>query len=154
MAQTHDHRGTILPQETNFDNSDQPGIAQPYSQSEIEDLLFGDDRPVADRLARLQEMREEAIIRESGDWGDEDPAAMLDEIDRAIEQLSGRQLSSDDNFALEPGMAEDPQDHLHALAPDDIDAQQALIGEDEFYEDDEDGPADDEQWAGSAEFRH
>lgn len=154
MAQMHDHRGTLLPQETNFDNADQPGIAQPYSQSEIEDLLFGDDRPVEERLARLHEIREEAAIRESGDWGDEDPAAMLVEIDRAIEELGSRQMSSDDNFLLESGVAEDPQNHLHTLAPDDVDAQQALIGEDEFYEEDEDGPADDDHWAGSEEFRH
>lgn len=154
MAQTHDHRGTLLPQETNFDNADQPGIAQPYSQSEIEDLVFGDERSVEERLARLREIRDEASIRESGDWGDDDPAAMLVEIDRAIEELSSRQSTSDENYGVEAGTAEDPANHLHTLAPDDVDAQQALIGEEEFYEEDEDGPVDDDQWAGSPEFRH
>lgn len=72
MAQMH-HRGGLVPQETNFDNADQAGIAQPYSQSEIEDLLYGDDRPVDERLARLREMREETAIRESGDWGMKTP---------------------------------------------------------------------------------
>lgn len=159
MAQMH-HRGTLVPQETNFDNADQAGIAQPYSQSEIEDLLYGDDRPVEERLARLREMRDESAIRESGDWGDEDPAAMLDELDRAIEELSGDAEASDDNFGLADAVLDDPANHSHALAPDDVDALERLAGEsleddeDGFYEEDEDGPADDDHWAGSEEFRH
>lgn len=159
MAQMH-HRGTLVPQETNFDNADQAGIAQPYSQSEIEDLLYGDDRPVEERLARLREMRDESAIRESGDWGDEDPAAMLDELDRAIEELSGDAEASDDNFGLADAVLDDPTNHSHALAPDDVDALERLAGEsleddeDGFYEEDEDGPADDDHWAGSEEFRH
>jgi len=153
MAQTHEHGG-VLPQETNFDNADQPGISQPYTQSEIEDLVFNGTLSVEERLARLREMRDEAATRESGDWGDGDPAVMMDEIDRAIEELSGDQSSSDDNLPLEPGLSDDPSDHLHVLSPDDVDAQQALTGEDEFYDEEEDGPADDDQWAGSEEFRH
>ncbi|MET0438722.1 MAG: hypothetical protein ABW043_14625 [Devosia sp.] len=159
MAQMH-HRGTLVPQETNFDNADQAGIAQPYSQSEIEDLLYGDDRPVDERLARLREMRDESAIRESGDWGDEDPAAMLDELDRAIEELSGDREASDDNFGVADAVLDDPANHSHALSPDDVDALEQLAGEsleddeDGFYEEDEDGPADDDHWAGSEEFRH
>lgn len=159
MAQMH-HRGTLVPQETNFDNADQAGIAQPYSQSEIEDLLYGDDRPVEERLARLREMRDEAAIRESGDWGDEDPASMLDELDRAIEELTGDSQASDDNFGIQDVVLDDPANHSHALAPDDVDALERLAGEsieddeDSFYEEDEDGPADDDHWAGSEEFRH
>jgi hypothetical protein len=153
MAQTHDHGG-VLPQETNFDNADQPGIAQPYSQTEIEDLVFNGALSVEERLTQLREMRDEAAARESGDWGDQDPATMMDEIDRAIEELSGDQSTSDDNFALEAGLSDDPSDHLHALAPDDIDAQQALTGEDAFYDEEEEGPVDDDHWAGSEEFRH
>jgi hypothetical protein len=147
------HRGTIVSQETNFDNADQAGIAQPYSQSEIEDLLYGDDRPVAERLARLREMRDENAIRESGDWGDEDPASMLDELDRAIEELSGDSESSDDNFGLADAVVDDPADHSHTLSPDDEDALRALSGEGQdedgeeaFYEDAEEGPADDDHW--------
>lgn len=153
MAQTHEHGG-VLPQETNFDNADQPGISQPYTQSEIEDLVFNGTLSVEERLARLREMRDEAATRESGDWGDGDPAVMMDEIDRAIEELSGDQSASDDNLPLEPGLSDDPSDHLHVLSPDDVDAQQALTGEDEFYDEEEDGPVDDDQWAGSEEFRH
>ncbi len=154
MAQNHDHPGSLVPQETNFDNADTPGIAQPYSQSEIEELLYGDDRPVEDRVARLREMRDELAARESGDFGDEDPAAMLDEIERAIEELQGDADNLDETGDTAAVMSADPADHLDALSPDDVEAREALTGEDEFYEEEEDGPVDDDNvWQGSNEFK-
>lgn len=131
MAQQHDHPGSLVPQETNFDNADTPGIAQPYSQTEIEDLLYGDDRPVADRVARLREMRDELAARESGDFGDEDPAAMLNEVDRALEELLGDADNLDETGDTAAFMSADPADHLDALSPDDVDARAALTGDDD-----------------------
>ncbi|WIY53342.1 hypothetical protein O9Z70_02050 [Devosia sp. YIM 151766] len=154
MVQQHDHPGSLVPQETNFDNADNPGIAQPYSQIEIEDLLYGSDRPVADRLERLREIRAEASIRESGDFGGQDPASMLDELDRAIEELQRDINNMDETGDAAAIMSADPADHLDTLSPDDVDARTALIGEDEFYEEEEDGPVDDDNiWQGSDEFR-
>jgi hypothetical protein len=149
MAQMHD-RGTLVPQETNFDNADQVGIAQPYSQTEIEDLLYSSDQPTEGRLARLREMRDELAARESADWGEEDPAAMIDEIDRAIDELSGDAEASDENFELADVLVDDPADHSHALAPDDVDALTELSGigedgeetEESIYEDAEDADDD------------
>jgi hypothetical protein len=159
MAQHHDHHGTMVPQDTNFDNADQPGIAQPYSQTEIEDLLYGGDRPASERLARLKELRDEAAIRESGDWGDQDPAAMLDELDRAIDELSATIANGDDaeTYAgLATNFDNDPEDRLDALSPDDEDARHAIEGdEDEAFFDDEeeDNALEDEIWDGGDEFR-
>ena len=153
MVQNHDHPGSLVPQETSFDNADTPGIAQPYSQSEIEDLLYGDDRPARDRLERLREMRTEAAARESGDFGGQDPVSLLEELDRAIAELQRDLDNTDDTGNVDVSMAADPADHLDALAPDDTEAREALIGEDEFYEEDEDGPVDDDHvWHGSEEF--
>lgn len=155
MAQHHDHHGTMVPQQTNFDNADQPGIAQPYSQSEIEDLLYGDDRPAVERLARLREMRDESAIRESGDWGDQDPAAMLDELDRAIDELSATMANADDtNDYADLDAPLDRDDRLDMLSPDDDDARHAIEGDDEeeFFEDDDQGPIEETQWDGSDEF--
>lgn len=157
MAQHHDHHGTMVPQQTNFDNADQPGIAQPYSQSEIEDLLYGDDRSAAERLARLRELRDEASIRESGDWGDQDPAAMLDELDRAIDELSATIANADDNadYAdLDAPLTRDSDDRLDALSPDDEEARHAIEGdaEDAFFEEDDLGPIEETPWDGSDEF--
>lgn len=158
MAQHHDHHGTMVPQDTNFDNADQPGIAQPYTQSEVEDLLYGDDRPASERLARLRELRDESSIRESGDWGDQDPAAMLDELDRAIDELSATIANADDNadFAgLATTFDNDPADRLDALSPDDEDARQAIEGDEAvFFDDDEEEDSlEEETWDGGDEFR-
>jgi len=159
MAQHHDHHGTMVPQDTNFDNADQPGIAQPYTQSEVEDLLYGDDRPASERLARLRELRDESTIRESGDWGDQDPAAMLDELDRAIDELSATIANADDNadFAgLATTFDNDPADRLDALSPDDEDARQAIEGDEAAFfgdDDEEDDSLEEEAWDGGDEFR-
>lgn len=154
MAQHHDHHGSMVPQDTNFDNADQPGIAQPYTQSEVEELLYGDDRPASERLARLRELRDESAIRESGDWGDQDPAAMLDELDRAIDELSATLANSDDNDAY-AGLAttfdNDPTDRLDALSPDDDEARSAIAGDED--DEDEDDSLEEEVWDGGAEFR-
>jgi hypothetical protein len=149
MAQHHDHSGTMVPQETNFDNADQPGIAQPYSQSEVEELLYGEDRPASERLARLRELRAESAARESADWGDEDPAALLDEIDRAIDELSASIANQDDTSGyngLDTVFDADPADRLDALAPDDVDARHAIESDDYYNEEDELGPLGDDEW--------
>lgn len=157
MAQHHDHHGTMVPQDTNFDNADQPGIAQPYTQSEVEELLYGNDRPASERLARLRELREESAIRESGDWGDQDPAAMLDEIDRAIDELSATIANADDNedFAgLATTFDADPAERLDTLSPDDEETRRAIEGDEEAFFDDEDDEAlEEENWDGGEEFR-
>jgi len=157
MAQHQDHRGTMVPQRTSFDNADQPGISQPYSQSEIEDLLYGEDRPASERLARLRELRDEAVARESGDWGDEDPAAMLEEIDRAIDELSATMANAEDNGAyagLDTSFDNDPAERLDLLSPDDEEARQAIEGdEDSFVEQDEEALLEEREWDGGPEFR-
>lgn len=157
MAQHHDHRGTMVPQDTNFDNADQPGIAQPYTQSEVEELLYGDDRPASERLARLRELRDESAIRESGDWGGQDPAAMLDELDRAIDELSAMIANGDDGEAyagLATNFDNDPADRLDTLSPDDEDGRHAIEGDDEVLdEEDEAALLEEPQWDGGDEFR-
>ncbi|KKB77939.1 hypothetical protein VW35_12400 [Devosia soli] len=124
-----------------LDIPDQTNIAQPYSQNEIEDLLYRSDLPVEERLAQLRQMREDAAVRESGDWGDEDPVAAMDEIDRAIEELSGDSADSDENFEMANVVIDDPANHSHALSPDDVDALEELSG---ISEDGEEIESDDE----------
>jgi hypothetical protein len=157
MAQHHDHHGSMVPQDTNFDNADQPGIAQPYTQSEVEELLYGDDRPASERLARLRELRDESAIRESGDWGDQDPASMLDELDRAIDELSATMANADDGneyAGLATNFDNDPADRLDTMSPDDEDGRYAIEGDEEpIDEEDEAALLDEPQWDGGDEFR-
>ena len=129
MADHIHHPGTLLGQDTDFDSTDQPGTAQPYTQTEVEELLYGDDRPASDRLARLRELREESAARESGDWGDQDPASLLEEVDRAIEDLSTSMDNADDgaDYAGLAAAADGGQgDRLDTLSPDDVDAREAI----------------------------
>jgi|SRR5690606_40638662 hypothetical protein len=156
----NNHPGHIIPQDIQpGDASEAFGLAEPYTQTEIEDLLYGDDRPASQRLARLRELREEASVRESGDWGDQDPAATLDELDRAIDELSAMIANGDDNedyAGLAPVFDNDPADRLDALSPDDDDARHAIEdGEELFYEDDEEEvqSLEEESWEGPEEFR-
>lgn len=142
------HPGHIIPQDIEpGDASEAFGIAEPYTQTEIEDLLYGDDRPASQRLARLRELREQAMVRESGDWGDQDPAASMDELDRAIDELSAMIANSDDGdeyAGLAPTFDNDPNDRLDALSPDDEDGRHAIEGDD--VEEDEPEPLDETEW--------
>lgn len=134
MAQRHDHQGTMLAQDTSFDPADQPGLAQPYTQSEVEELLYGEDRSASERLSRLQELRAESAARESGDWGDQDPAVILDELDRAIDELSAMMANGEDNetyAGLATNFDNDPANRLDALSPDDEEAREAIEGDDD-----------------------
>jgi len=150
------HPGSIIPQDIEpGDASESFGLAEPYTQTEIEDLLYGDDRPASQRLDRLRELREQSAVRESGDWGDQDPAASIAELDRAIDELSAMIGNGDDNddyAALAPAFDNDPGNRLDALSPDDIDAREAIMGEDaDLAEEDDDeddvlSPLDETEW--------
>lgn len=132
MSQPNPRHGTILPQSNGFDGSDDPpGIAQPISQSEIEDLLYNDERPVDERIDRLRELRDEAAIRASGDNGS-DAWILLRELENALDMLVQDEDAADDNseFAMFDGAYEiDPADHLEALSPDDEDGRLAIEGD-------------------------
>jgi hypothetical protein len=153
--------GHIIPQDIEpGDASEAFGIAEPYTLTEIEDLLYGDDRPASQRLARLRELREQSVLRESGDWGDQDPAATLDELDRAIDELSATIANADDNEddypSLTEGLNNDPADRLDALSPDDVDARSAITGEEIDEDDDFDDdiePLDEAEWEDGDDFR-
>ncbi|WP_375450120.1 hypothetical protein [uncultured Devosia sp.] len=154
MSQRHNDR-SLLPQDTSFDNADQPGLAQPFSQAEVDELLYGTDRRVEERLGRLREIRDELAGRESADWGDEDPAALLAEVDRAIEALGTDEANADDTddyAGLSPALV--PEDDLESLSPDDVDARAAIEGPDEDDDDaEEPGILDESEWDDGDDFR-
>ena len=83
------HPGRILPQDVvPQDGSGDMLTALPFSQSEVDELLYGDDRPPQERIERLQELAGQLREQEPGDFGDGDPRALLGEIDRAA-RISG-----------------------------------------------------------------
>lgn len=145
------HSGSILPQDLSFDNADQNGTELPLGQNEIEELEFGDDRPVDERLARLREIRDDMVTREAGDWGDEDPKAMIAEIDRVIDSLSTAEADADDTddyAGLAPALDTDPLDRRELLSPDDD-----LLAADEDEDEEDLDVLDDAEWEDGDDFR-
>ncbi|MBL8598562.1 MAG: hypothetical protein JNL14_12560 [Devosia sp.] len=125
--------------------------ALPISQAEIEDLLYGDDRPAAERVERLNELAASLRDREPGDFGDNDPGRLLDEIDRAIARLNGALERDPDLEYDEPTMADDPLNHRETLSPD-SDELEAIEQDDEASLSDGSEPLDDdaldpEEWS-------
>ncbi len=109
------HLGHVLPQDTRpGDANEEVNVGQPVSLSEIEDLLYGDDRPAEQRIDRLRELADELRTRAAGDIADDDAGVVLEEIERAIATLEAKS-----QFVGEPGaLDEDPLDHRETLAPD------------------------------------
>lgn len=162
MAPTNGFDDLIAEDIPRGNDGDLPGYAAPVTNTEIEELLYG-DAPPAERLERLSALRGEMARLESADFGDDDPASLIDEIDDAIARLSietGREADLSgtvpdallDDAVIVPA---DPTDHRETLAPDsdemdlvrardaeDIDADdddldEAVLEEEEEAEDDD-----------------
>ncbi len=113
------HPGRILPQDVvPQDGWGDMLTALPVSQAEIDELLYGDDRPPAERIARLQELAAQLREQEPGDFGDGDPRALVTEIDEAIARLSGDLDGDAASVDDEVSADDDPLNHRETLSPD------------------------------------
>lgn len=146
------HPGRILPQDAfPEDGSGETMTASPISQAEVEDLLYGDDRPPAERVERLAEIAESLRNQEPGDFGDDDPGKLLVEIEAAIARINGA-LQRDPGLEFdEPTMDGDPLNHRETLSPD-SDELEAIEEDDEASLTDGTEPLDDdvldpEEWS-------
>ena len=139
------HPGRVLPQDiVPQDGWGDMLTALPISQAEIEDLLYGDDRPAEERIERLSEIADSLRNREPGDFGDNDPGVLLGEIDNAIARLrSGTERDPDMVTDDEPTMDDDPLNHRETLSPD-SDELEELEALDEASLSDETEPLEDE----------
>lgn len=124
-------------------DGDTPGFSQPVSQSEIEELLYSEQWSVEQRLERLTAMRAQLDELEAPDFGDDDPADLIRQIDAAIgslEQLVGE--------GMDPtSIDHDPSAHRETLSPD-SDELEAIeeADEDESAEVADDSEIDKSQW--------
>ena len=118
MSMPSNHPGRILPQDlAPDDGGGQVSTAQPVSQAEIEELLYGDDRPAIERIARLSEIAEQLRAQHDADMGEDDPGYLLVEVQEAIGRLRGGDETSFDasDAATYP---EDASWHRETLSPD------------------------------------
>lgn len=141
---TNAHPGRILPQDMiTPDGSGEVLSAMPVSQAEIDELLYGEDRPAEERVARLQEIATLLREQEPADFGDDDPGVVASAIDDAILRLTGS-LERDpelENDAVE--IDDDPLNHRETLSPD-SDELEAIEEEDEASLSEDDEPLDDD----------
>lgn len=147
---TSAHPGRVLPQDIfPQDGGGEMMTALPISQAEIEDLLYGDDRPAAERVLRLAELADTLRDSQPGDFGDDDPGRLLTEVEEAIARING---ALDPDIEIdEPTMDDDPLNHRETLSPD-SDELEAIEDDDEASLSDgseplEDDVLDPEEWS-------
>lgn len=139
------HPGHVLPQDiTPPDGWGEMNAAQPVSPAEIDELLYGEDRPAEERLARLREIADTLRQMEPADFGDDDPGVLLGQIDEAIARLSGA-LDRDPQLIFDEVSADDdPLNHRETLSPD-SDELEEIEEEDQESLDDGEGPVPDDE---------
>ncbi len=139
---SNQHPGRLLPQDVVPDDGGGEMLtALPVSQAEVEDLLYGDDRPAAERMQRLSEIADDIRGQQPGDFGD-NAGRLLTEIEGAIARLSGA-LEGDPKAEVdEPTMDGDPLNHRETLSPD-SDELEAIEEDDEASLTDGSEPLDD-----------
>jgi hypothetical protein len=142
MSAKNHFRGLIGEDTPAGNDGDTPGFAQPVSLTEIEDLLYGDNWPAGDRLAKLSAIRGELADLEATDFGDDDPHTMIRAIDEAIARLNRL-----DGEGMDPTSVDhDPAAHRETLSPD-SDELEAIEQEDQAsLREDEESAIDKSQW--------
>lgn len=123
MSNNSHFRGLIAQDTQQPDDGDVQGFALPVSQTEIEELLYGDDWSLPERRRRLESLRLELADLESSDWGGDDPHTLVRSIDDALARLDGIAGEGMDPASVD----HDASAHRETLAPDsdELDALQA-----------------------------
>lgn len=97
-------------------DADQPGISQPITQAEIEDILNNPEMLVEEKQARLEELSQRVGYRETIDAGDEfNPLGM--QISEALNLLA----DGGHNYSAVEETGFDPEGRSDAKSPDEID---------------------------------
>jgi len=148
---SNSHPGRIVPQDIVPDDGSGSSLtALPISQAEVDELLYGDDRPPGERIARLQELAAHLRDDEPGDFGDGDPRALLLEVDEAIVRLQG-DMDRDPDLAFDEVSADDDAlNHRETLSPDSDELEEIEEGDEASLSDDTEPLPDDvldpEEW--------
>ncbi|KQU94393.1 hypothetical protein [Devosia sp. Root105] len=135
-------RGLIAEDTPAGNDGDTPGFAQPVSQTEIEELLYGDDWPAVERLARLLAIRDELSNLEATDFGDDDPRTLIGAIDEAVAQLNGLAGEGMDPTSVD----HDPAAHRETLSPDSDELEAIEAADEASLEDEPESAIDKSQW--------
>ena len=111
---SHINRTVESQDSRNDGDGEQVLIAQPLSQAEIDELLYSDEFPRQERLARLRQVRLDLSEQEASDFGSDDPGSLLGVVNEAIAALEDGVGESMDAASVD----HNPEDHRETLAPD------------------------------------
>jgi hypothetical protein len=150
MGQINHQDAVVTARDTLFGDDaedSQTGTALPFGQDEVDELLYSDGLPRAERLERLTQLRDQMVSAGAADVAGNDAERLRGEIERAIGELSS--LSGE---GMDPASVDhNPEDHRETLSPDDdtlLDLQDGeeeseadLFGED-YVEEQADGVLD------------
>lgn len=134
---SHMNRSVESQDTRNDGDGEQVIIAQPLSQAEIDELLYSDEYPREERLARLREMRLELSEREISDFGSDDPGALLGQIEEAIAQLE----DGVGEFMDPASVDHNPEDHRETLSPDSDELEAIALADEASLSEDSEGDA-------------
>lgn len=136
---------TVESQDTRSnDGTDQVMMVNPISQTEIDELLYSDEFPREERLARLRYYRDELSEREASDFGLDDPGALLGQIQEAMSALEDGVGESMDPASVD----HNPEDHRETLSPDSDELEAIEQADEDSLEDDlvDSTTIDDTEW--------
>ncbi|MEN3791494.1 hypothetical protein [Fulvimarina sp. MAC3] len=95
-------------------DADNPGIAQPVTQDEIDDILSNQAMTIEERQMRLEELRSRVGARQNADRGDE-----MSAIEMQLSEALGLLADGGHTYATAEGVGMDPAGRADARAPDD-----------------------------------
>jgi hypothetical protein len=122
-------------------DGDLSGVAQPVSESEIDELLYSEEWTTEQRITRLETLRADLLEMEAASADKSDRNALLARIDDALTQLR-----LDRGGEIDPTAADhDPATHRETMSPDDDDLLDIEAAEDE-EEKDLDAVLDGTEW--------
>jgi hypothetical protein len=117
-------------------DGDVSGVAQPVSESEIDELLYSEEWTIEQRIGRLEALRSDLLQMEAADADKSDRNALFARIDDALTQLR-----SDRGPELDPSASDhDPGGHRETMSPDDdelLDLEAEEAAEEDEEEDEE-----------------
>ena len=96
------------------DDGDAPGIAQPVSQAEIDDLLNDATMPIEERRARL-----EAIAAQLGERGAIDRGGDFEPMQGQLDEALSMLAEGGHTYGVPEAVGLDPESRSDARSPDD-----------------------------------
>lgn len=117
MSDPHNHTETdiIAVEEEIGDDDNQPGISQPVTQAEVEDILNSPGMTIEERQERLEELARQVGTRDVIDQGGE-----FDPLQQQISEALNMLAQGGHTYGTLEAAGLDPEARSDARSPDDL----------------------------------